>query len=221
MPPPPSPTGLLERCTFLVAWFEEFGRDGKFEIEARIKNIDPVVFSHVMRKLSSFKGWQSTKRHISMDSIFSSGVRQSVPLDPSTGLSTGFSNCIRKTQLLRQDVSDNFGNLVRFSVSIEEPADAPSPSEFVEMWRLKDRCTFSHKGEIDYDLTTVRSSATDIADAQVSPPEYEIELEWSACRNPGGIAMAMPSQVMAEKFLFKVQDLVVMKREGEIGAPRG
>jgi mRNA capping enzyme, beta chain len=218
--PPSSPTGLIEQCSFLPAWFEEYGRDSKFEIEARIKHIHPDVFSHVMRKLSSFKGWQSTTRHLSMDSIYSSGVRQTASLDPSTGSPTGVSKCIHKKQILRQDVSDNIGNLVRFSVSIEDPTEMPTGSEFVEMWRLKDRITFSHKGEIDYDLTTVRSSSRDIVDAQTSPPEFEIELEWSACRNASGIASTMPSRVMADKFLLKVQDLVLMKREGEMGGAR-
>ena len=44
---------LTARCGFLVDWFRRYGRDPRFEIEARLKDVSPLEYASILSKLES------------------------------------------------------------------------------------------------------------------------------------------------------------------------
>ena len=125
---------------------------------------------------------------------------------------------------------------MRFSVATEDRLDGPPDGAGDDgrshYMRWKTRHTFNHKNEILFDLTEVHSGLSE-AEAAASPVEYEVELEWIGAQPPplsapgqpavaGGMPVAarFPPEFCVKKFLFKVADLIALKR-GSSAAQRG
>lgn len=129
---------------------------------------------------------------------------------------------LRKEQIERRDVYlPSTGELVRFAVATEEALAAPppgqgGPADPPRIQRWKTRHSFNHKHEVLYDLTEVRAGASE-AQAAASPPEFEVELEWIGAqprRQQQQQQQQLPPDFCAKKFVLKVADLVLLRREG-------
>jgi len=92
---------------------------------------------------------------------------------------------LAKQQLEKHDFDLPDGNSLRINVSAEDACAPPGRDDAPQSFRHKTRFRYCHKGEITYDLTLVRSGATQAA-AMAAPPEFEVRNRGCADRKTEG-----------------------------------
>lgn len=195
---------FVDDMSFLTRWFADFGANPRYEIEARVKDIEPVEYEAVLAKLQALR--LPCKAAVTVDESDSTTRRT---YNRRTPLEASF---MQKRKVERPVDVRVAGVTVRFSLTEEAPV-APPPSFAPTLVRIKDRHTFACDESVVFDLTRVRSGAT-LGDAERAGEEVEVEAEW--CGH-AGIASATPAWWAANfqyKVLFAVRHVLLRRAKG-------
>lgn len=140
----------------LKEWFGRYSQVPTFEIEARVRDVSPAGFTHVVNKMQKNPQWSNNPAWSdSLDMIHASGVRETVDL--ATKRRT-FIKKDRKEFFNTQLTAAGATHEVRFALAEERPMHQDSTP--VQTWRYKRRITFVHKGLFSFELTQVKAVAT-------------------------------------------------------------
>jgi hypothetical protein len=158
----------------LHGWFSRWGSSTEVEIEARVREVDPAKFEHLLRKLRSNPHWSVAPVTItSSDLLHASGVRETRGGPEGTSF-------LRKQKLETFDVfGTDSHHPVRLQASSEKPV-GPCTTP-LSMVRHKRRHTFVHKGLFKFELTEVKTGPS-WETACHEDSEYEIEVEYCGQR---------------------------------------
>jgi len=157
--------------------FEKFRKTPCTEFEFRFgkmtgttfeTNVGQATFDRVLRRLTKYQGWESSKTH--KDTVYQAdgGLRLTIHEN------TGHSFLVNKKKLYKNDFcvpGQSFD--VRFSVSAETPVKDVPDVEYNRV-RQRTRQSFVRKN-VTIDMTIVTGDPTDLDNEEDT--EYQIEVE--------------------------------------------